>query len=46
MWILGGVVLAGVVVVLMMSSRRHDDGRDLGAVSGQWLVEYRQSKES
>jgi hypothetical protein len=44
-WILGGLALAGITVVLLLS-RPRKDGPDLGSVSGQWLVEYRQSEES
>jgi hypothetical protein len=44
-WLLGGLALAGVAAALLMS-RPRDAGPDLGSVSGQWLVEHRQSKES
>jgi hypothetical protein len=45
MWLLGGLALAGVAVALLMS-RPRNNGPDLGSVSGQWLVERRQFKES
>jgi hypothetical protein len=44
-WILGGLSLV-VALVSFLTSRQRDEVRDLGSVSGQWLVEYRQSKES
>ena len=44
MWLLGAMALAGAAALLM--SRPGNEGPDLGSVSGQWLVEYRQSEES
>ena len=45
MWILGGIIVAGAIAAFVRL-RGHDDGLDLGTVSAQWLVEYRQSQES
>jgi len=44
-WILGALSLVGALVAFV-TSRKRNDGPDLGRVSGQWLVEYRQSQES
>jgi hypothetical protein len=45
MWLLGALALAGAAAALLMS-RSGNHAPDLGSVSGQWLVEYRQSEES
>jgi hypothetical protein len=44
-WILGVLSLAAALIAFVRSSQR-DDATDLGSVSRQWLVEYRQSQES
>jgi hypothetical protein len=44
-WLLGGLSIV-VATVALVASRPRGDGPDLGSVSGQWLVEYRQSQES
>lgn len=42
MVIAAGIVLTGWIATLVTASRRNID---LGSVSTQWLVEYRQSQE-
>ena len=44
-WIAGCLAVAGAFAALFTASRRND-GEDMGAVSTQWLAEYRQSQES
>jgi hypothetical protein len=44
-WILGGLGLAAALIAFARSGQR-DDATDLGSVSRQWLLEYRQSQES
>jgi len=43
--IIGGV-LATAVVILFGLSRRLERDHEMGSVSGQWLAEYRQDRES
>jgi hypothetical protein len=44
MWIIIGVVAGGVLFLRLFGSFYQKE--DLGAVSGQWLAEYRQDHES
>jgi hypothetical protein len=44
MWIIVGLI-AGVVLLVRWFRSFHRN-EDLGAVSGQWLAEYRQDHES
>jgi hypothetical protein len=44
-WILGGLSLVAALIAFV-TSRRLEGRPDLGSVSRQWLVEYRQSQES
>ena len=44
-WIVGCLAVAGALAAVFAVARRND-GEDMGAVSTQWLAEYRQSQES
>jgi hypothetical protein len=44
MWIIIGVIVGVVLLLRLLGSFAPKE--DLGAVSGQWLAEYRQDHES
>ena len=43
--IIGGALVTAVVILFGLS-RRLDRNDEMGSVSGQWLAEYRQDRES
>lgn len=44
-WIISVVLVVGVVVLFRLS-RGLPQSEEMGSVSGQWLAEYRQDRES
>jgi len=44
-WFIAALILAAIMILLWLSRWRHRD-EDMGSVSGQWLAEYRQDRNS